>query len=82
MTLGRMVEALTSAPARNLGIDRGTLAVGATADVTIFDPSREWTLEAAALASKSKNTPFDLWSMKGKVTRTIVGGRSMWGEER
>jgi dihydroorotase len=82
MTLDRMVDALTSAPARNLGIDRGTLAVGATADVTIFDPTREWVMEAAALASKSKNTPFDRWSMKGKVTRTIVGGRSMWGEER
>jgi len=82
LTMERMIEGLTSAPARNLGIDRGTLAVGAPADVTIFDPNREWTLEAASLASKSKNTPFDRWSMQGKVTRTIVGGRSMWGEER
>lgn len=82
MTMERMVDALTSAPARNLGIDRGTLAVGAPADVTIFDPNCEWALDAASLASKSKNTPFDRWSMKGKVMRTIVGGRSMWGEER
>jgi dihydroorotase len=82
MTMERMVEALTLAPARNLGVDRGTLAVGAPADVTIFDPDREWTLEAGSLASKSKNTPFDRWSMRGRVTRTIVGGRSMWGEER
>ena len=67
---------------RFLGIDRGTLAVGAPADVTIFDPNCEWALDAASLASKSKNTPFDRWSMKGKVMRTIVGGRSMWGEER
>jgi dihydroorotase len=82
MTMERMVDALTRAPARNLGIDRGTLAVGAPADVTIFDPTREWTLDAASLASKSKNTPFDRWSMKGKVMRTIVAGRSMWGEDR
>ena len=77
-----LVDALTSAPARNLGLDRGTLAVGAPADVTIFDREREWTLDAASLASKSKNTPFDRWSMSGTVTRTIVAGRSLWGEER
>ena len=78
LTMYGMVEALSVAPARNLGLDRGTLAVGAPADVAIFDAERDWTLDAAGLASKSKNTPFDGWKMKGKVARTIVGGRPVW----
>ncbi len=82
VTMSRIIEAMTIAPARNLGLESGTLAVGAPADVTIFDPDREWTLDAAELASKSKNTPFDGWRFKGKVTRTIVGGRSVWEEAR
>jgi dihydroorotase len=81
-TISRMVEAMTIAPARVLGLEAGTLAVGAPADVAIFDPKLEWTLDASELASKSKNTPFDGWRFKGKVTRTIVGGRSVWGEPR
>ena len=79
-TLARMIEALSLAPARNLNLDRGTLAVGRPADVTIFDPERDWTLDTMQLASKSRNTPFDGWSFKGKVTRTLVGGRSVWEE--
>jgi len=78
----RLIEALTVAPARNLRLDRGSLAVGAPADVTIFDPDVEWTLDASRLASKSQNTPFEGWTMKGKVTRTIVGGRSVWEESQ
>ncbi len=76
--LDRMVDAMSRAPAAILGIERGTLAVGAIADVVVFDPQRVWTVEAATLTSKSKNTPFDKWKMKGRVTRTIVGGRSVW----
>ena len=78
----RMVEAMTIAPARNLGLDRGTLKSGAPADVVIFDPDYRWTLDAAALASKSNNTPFDGWDLQGKVSRTIVGGRSVWEDRR
>ncbi len=77
-SLGRILEAMTIAPARNLGIDRGTLAKGAVADVTIFDPDREWTVKADEIASKSHNTPFEGRVLKGKVVRTIVGGRSVW----
>jgi len=78
MTIERMVDALSTQPARNLGLERGTLARGAVADVTVFDADRVWTVNAVELASKSKNTPFDGWEMRGKVTRTIVGGRSVW----
>jgi len=82
VTIERMLEALTAAPARNLGLDRGTLAAGKPADVVIFDAQRPWKLDAQQLASKSKNTPFDGWEMQGRVVRTIVGGRSVWQEER
>lgn len=82
LSMQRMVEAMTIAPARNLGLDRGTLKSGAPADVVIFDPDYRWTLDAAALASKSNNTPFDGWDLQGKVSRTIVGGRSVWEDRR
>jgi len=76
--LNEAIARLTVGPARALGIPRGTLEVGVPADVTIIDPAAKWTLEAAALHSKSKNTPFDGWKMKGAATHTIVGGKVVW----
>ena len=76
--LAEAVALLTVAPARALGIPRGTLELGASADVTLIDPQLKWTLEAAALHSKSKNTPFDGWQMKGAATHTILGGRLVY----
>jgi dihydroorotase len=49
--------------------------VGADADVTVFDPEREWLFDRAASASKSKNTPFHGWTLKGKPIWTIVAGK-------
>jgi dihydroorotase len=73
--LYRIVELLTAGPARVMGLQgRGTLAVGARADVTIFDPARKWTFHVAQSHSKSKNSPFDGWQMQGKVIATVVGG--------
>ena len=73
--LPRFVELFTSGPARVLGLDRGTLAEGSAADVTILDPQRTVTIEAAGFESKSSNTPFDGWELKGTNVRTIVAGR-------
>ena len=53
---------------------RGTLAVGARADVTIFDPAKKWTYHVAQSHSKSKNSPFDGRQLQGKVMATVVGG--------
>ncbi len=75
LTLMKAVEKLTAAPAGILGLDKGSLKVGADADVVIVDPEAEWTVDAAQFASKSRNTPFNGWKLKGKVTHTIVGGR-------
>jgi len=74
VTLPRLVELMSTSPCRVLGIDRGTLAPGAVADITIIDPEREWVVETDRLASRSKNSPFIGWSMKGCAVMTIVGG--------
>jgi dihydroorotase len=77
--LGRIVELLSSNPAKIFSLKgRGTLAKGAYADVTIFDPGKKWTLDATQSRSKSKNTPFDGWSFTGRAVATIVGGKMVY----
>jgi dihydroorotase len=74
--LTRIVELFTAGPARVVDLPgRGTLARGSRADVTIFDPKKRWTFDAAKSRSKSRNTPFDGWQLTGRVVATIVGGR-------
>lgn len=77
--LMRVVELFTAGPARCFDLrGRGSLARGSAADVTIFDPKKKWTFEAAKSLSKSRNTPFDGWQLQGKVVATIVGGRVVY----
>lgn len=81
LTLGQAIEKLTCAPSRALGLDRGTLAVGAPADVVIFDPEAEVTVSASEFKSMGRNTPFDGWKLKGRVLATIAGGAFVHGRE-
>lgn len=81
LSLSEAIARLTSGPAQALNLSRGALAVGDIADVTIIDPEYKWTLEADKLTSKSKNTPFDGWSFKGAVTKTLVGGKTVYDRE-
>ena len=76
--LPRLIELLTVNPARLLKLDRGTLSVGRPADVTLIDPGLEWTVQPEAFASRSRNTPFGGWQLKGRAVRTIVGGETVW----
>jgi dihydroorotase len=79
ISLARIVELFTSGPARVVDLrGRGTLLRGSHADVTIFDPKKRWTFDAAKSRSKSHNTPFDGWQMTGKVVATVVGGRVVY----
>jgi dihydroorotase len=75
LPLSRAVELLTSGPARAFKLPYGTLAVGAPADVIVVDPERAWKVDPAKFYSKSRNTPFAGWSLKGLVLKTFVGGR-------
>lgn len=71
----RLVEAMSTLPARILGLDRGTLRTGSPADVTIIDPDRSWKVDVRSFRSKSINSPFDGWTLRGRAVATIVGGR-------
>jgi dihydroorotase len=76
MAIERIVQLLTAHPAKVIGLkDRGTLSVGAHADITLFDPNERWTYRAADSLSRSKNSPFDGFEMLGRVKYTIVSGR-------
>jgi dihydroorotase len=76
MPLGRVLSLLSAQPAVLLGLKgRGTLVVGSFADVVVFDPKVEWTYRATESQSKAKNTPFDGWTMQGKVRWTVSEGR-------
>jgi dihydroorotase len=79
ISLTRMIELLSLNPARLINIPGGTLSEGAAADITILAPDLAVTIDAPALRSRSKNTPFDGWQLKGGVVATIVGGRTVFG---
>lgn len=77
----RLVESLTSVPARIAKLEAGSLDVGAPADVTVIDPELTWTLRASALRSKSHNTPWLEKELRGAVVRTLVGGETVYVRE-
>ncbi len=78
LTLDRLVQLLSANPSRILKLDRGTLARGAWADVTILDPDFEWTVCSEEFLSRSRNTPFEAWKLKGGPAATIVRGKVVW----
>ena len=78
ISLSRMVDLRSCQPAKIFKLDRGTLRVGAAADVTILDPKRQVTIDALKFQSKSRNTPFDGWELTGAAVATVVGGRALW----
>jgi dihydroorotase len=80
--LADIIAKFTVGPARLLHLPKGTLSVGAEADVTVFDPNREWVFEAGSSASKASNSPFYGWPLRGRALATIVGGRKAWVENR
>ncbi len=78
LSLPELVERMAFNPARILGIERGTLQLGAVADITVVDPQREWTVVAETLASKSKNSPFLGQTLRGAATCTILAGKLVY----
>jgi dihydroorotase len=78
ISVARLVELFTMGPARILGLDRGTLAAGAPADVTIFSTDRDWTYDVNKSFSKSRNSPFDGKTFRGGPVATVVAGEVVW----
>jgi dihydroorotase len=81
LTLEAAVAKLSSEPARVFGLAKGSLAAGADADVAIVDPKREWEVDPARFRSKSRNTPFAGWKVKGRIVTTLVAGRIVYQAE-
>jgi len=80
LSLPKAIEKLTSRPAEIFNLDRGTLGVGAIADIVIFDPGAEFVIDVSKFKSRSKNSPFNGWKVKGKVSRTLVAGKTVFSE--
>ncbi len=83
LSLTDLISKFTVAPARVLRLaDKGSLSVGKDGDVTVFDPDCEWVFDVQTTASKSRNSPFNVWKMKGKARATIVGGKVVFDETK
>ena len=82
LSLSRLVELLSVNPARLLRLPGGSLSEGAPADISILAPDLPVTVDAAAMKSKSKNTPFGGWTLRGGVAATMVGGRVVYANDR
>lgn len=87
LTLSQLVDRMSYAPSKALGLDRGTLSEGAPADIVIFDPEISVTVKSSEFKSKGRNTPFEGWQLRGKVVGTIASGEfrfrsSEFGERR
>ena len=78
ITLPALLAAMSSRPAKLLGLPGGTLETGNPADLVLFDPDAPWIVEAGSLSSKSKNTPYEDARMQGRILRTIVAGRTVY----
>jgi dihydroorotase len=76
----RLIEAMSTKPCHILGLDGGTLREGSRADVTVIDPETVWTVDAGKFRSKGRNTPYNGWTLKGKVVLTVYGGRIVFRE--
>ena len=81
MSFDRLVEKMSVNPAKILGINAGTLAVGAPADIALVNLDEEWTVDVDKLHGKSKNTPFKGRRLFGKVKKTILGGRVVFDDD-
>ncbi len=74
----RLIRLMSRRPAEILDVPGGTLDVGSPADITIIDPELEWQVDASQFLSKSRNSPFEGWKLKGRAVLTMVRGKIVW----
>ena len=79
-TLDKIIKLMAVNPAKVLGVSGGTLRIGSAADITIFDPAYEWTVDPAKMKSKSRNSAFKGRTLKGKAVYTICNGKMVYNE--
>ena len=82
MSLKQAISKLTSRPAEIFNLDCGTLSPGKPGDVVIFNPNKEYVIDASQLKSRSKNTPFDGWKVRGSVKHTLVSGKIVYSADQ
>jgi dihydroorotase len=78
LSLARLVDALTAAPARIVGLEAPRLREGTRADIVLIDPAARWTIDPARLRSKSRNTPFLGRPVEGRIEMTVCDGRVVY----
>ena len=78
--LPQLIAKMTTGPAEVLGIENYSLAPGRPADITVFDPEAEYTIDKNTFRSKSRNTPFDGMKVRGKINLTVVDGKIVFRE--
>ena len=81
MTLSGLIDRMSCAPARIMGLDTGTLRQGAPADIVLYAPDEPWTVDPARFYSRSRNTPLAGWVLPGRIMRTIVSGETRFEAE-
>lgn len=81
LSLSKLIERFTIGPNKLLNLDKGDLAAGKVADMTVFDPDQEWKFDRNDSLSKGENTPFHGWPMRGRNLMTIVGGDVVWKDK-
>ncbi|MBT5928268.1 MAG: amidohydrolase family protein, partial [Verrucomicrobia bacterium] len=79
MSLKELIRRWTSEPAKLVGLNKGSLSIGADGDVTLFDPDEEWIYDRMNTPSKANNSPFHGWPLKGRNKMTIVKGKVVFG---
>ena len=78
ITLQKAVDLLTHQPCRLFNLDKGSLGVGRDADIVIFNPKTQYTIEPEKFKSRSKNSPYKGWKVRGKVLHTLVAGKTIY----
>ncbi|SVE51100.1 uncharacterized protein METZ01_LOCUS503954, partial [marine metagenome] len=78
LSISDVIKKLTSTPAEIFNLNAGSLSQGNDADILIFNPTHEYSIDISKFHSKSKNSPFDGWEVKGKVIHTIVRGKTVY----
>ena len=81
ISLQRAVDLLTQQPCRIFNLDKGTLGVGKDADIVIFDPNVKYAIDPEKFKSRSKNSPYKGWKVRGKVIHTFVAGKSVYSDQ-